>query len=130
MGKARDATTEYFRCVIALDAEGMERLFASDGVLSVFGGEGRPEGTLKRGRSEIRNYYEGSSMRLGHHPHPQEPIEEGNRCVVEVVVELPDGTCTRVADVFTVNEEGEVTSLRVYKGLLLEEDVPSARSQT
>jgi hypothetical protein len=99
------------------DADGMERLFATDAVLSVF------NGTVRRGRAPIRDFYENSSMRQGLRPHPQEPIEDGNRCVVEIIVELPDGTCTRVADIFTANDDGQVSSLRIYQGLLLDEDI-------
>jgi hypothetical protein len=103
--------------MLTSDADGMERLFAADAVLSVF------NGTVRQGRESIRDFYENSGMRQGIHPHPQEPIEEGNRCVVEIIVELRDGNYTRVVDVFTVNDDGLVGSLRIYQGLLLDEDV-------
>jgi hypothetical protein len=117
MGTALIAAKEYFRCMLESDADGMERLFAADAVLSAF------NGTVRRGRASIRDFYENSGMRQGIRPHPQEPIEEGNRCVVEIIVELPDGSCTRVVDIFTANDDGQVSSLRIYQGLLLDEDI-------
>jgi hypothetical protein len=125
MGTARIAAKEYFRCMLTSDADGMERLFATDAVLSVF------NGTVRHGRESIRDFYENSGMRQGIHPHPQEPIEDGNRCVVEIIVELHDGSYTRVVDIFTVNDDGLVSSLRIYQGLLLDQDIsppPSSSS--
>jgi hypothetical protein len=104
------------------DVDGMERLFASDAVMSIF------NGTVNRGRGEIRDFYDRSGMRLGIHPHPQEPIEEGNRCLVEIVVGTKDGTYRRVVDIFTIDDDGQVTSLRIYQGLLLDGDAPASVS--
>jgi hypothetical protein len=113
---------EYFRCMLESDVAGMERLFAADAVLSVF------NGTIKRGRADIRDFYDGTGMRRGIHPNPQHPIEEGNRCVVEIVVGMNDGSYGRVVDIFTVDDDGHVTSLRVYQGLLLDGDAPASTS--
>jgi hypothetical protein len=110
--------------MLASDADGMERLFAPDAVLIVF------NGTVRRGRAAIRDFYENSGMRQLRRPHPQDPVEEGNRCVVEIIVELQDGSYTRVVDIFTVNDVGQVSSLRIYQGLLLDEDTSSAKSDT
>jgi hypothetical protein len=120
MGTAQVAAKEYFRCMLTSDADGMERLFAPDAVLSVF------NGTVRRGRGAIREFYENSGMRQVLRPHPQEPVEEGNRCAVEIIVELHDGSYTRVVDIFTVNDYGQVSSLRIYQGLLMDEDIPPA----
>jgi hypothetical protein len=117
VGRARIAAKEYFRCMLASDADSMERLFAPDAVLIVF------NGTVRRGRGAIRDFYENSGMPQVLRPYPQEPIEEGNRCVVEIIVELHDGSYARVVDIFTVNDDGLVSSLRIYQGLLLEEDI-------
>lgn len=118
MGKARDAAMEYFRCMRESDADSMEHLFALDAVLSLF------NGTLRRGRADIRDFYENTGMRPGLRPHPQEPIEDGNRCAVEIVVGQQDGSYARVVDIFTVNDDGRVSSLRIYQGLLLDGDIP------
>jgi SnoaL-like domain len=115
---------EYFRCMRESDADSMERLFAPDAVLSVF------NGTLRRGRPEIRDFYENTGMRPGLRPHPQQPIEEGNRCAVEIVVGQQDGSYARVVDIFTVNDAGQITSLRIYQGRLLDGDIPIAGPDT
>ncbi len=122
MGTARDAAIEYFRCMREGDADSIERLFAPDAVLSVF------NGTLRQGRREIRDFYENSGMQQGVRPHPQEALEDDKRCAVEIVVGLPDGSWARVVDIFTVNEDAQVSSLRVYQGLLLDGDIPGADS--
>jgi hypothetical protein len=122
MGAARDAAIEYFRCMREGDADSIERLFAPDAVLSVF------NGTLRRGRREIRDFYENSGMQQGVRPNPQEPLEDDKRCAVEIVVGLPDGSWARVVDIFTVNEDAQVSNLRVYQGLLLDGDIPAADS--
>jgi SnoaL-like domain len=113
---------EYFRCMRESDADGMERLFAPDSVLSLF------NGTVRRGPREIRDFYENSGMKQGVRPNPQEPFEDRRRCAVEIVVGLADGSYARVVDVFTVNDDGQVSSLRVYQGLLLDGDVPEGAS--
>jgi SnoaL-like domain len=118
MGTARDAAMEYFRCMRESDADSMERLFAEDAVLSLF------NGTVRRGRREIRDFYENSGMQQGIRPNPQEPIEDDRRCAVEIVVGLADGSHARVVDIFTVNDDGHVSSLRIYQGLLLDGDAP------
>jgi hypothetical protein len=120
MGKARDAAMEYFRCMRESDAAGMERLFAQDAILSLF------NGTIRRGRQEIRDFYENSGMRLGVRPNPQEPFEDDKRCAVEIVVGMADGSYGRVVDIFTVNDDGQVSSLRIYQGLLLDGDIPDS----
>jgi hypothetical protein len=119
MGKALDAAMEYFRCIRESDVDGMERIYAPHAVLALF------NGTTARGPREIRDFYDTTGMRNGISPHPQEPIEDGNRCVVEIVVGLKDGRYTRVVDIFTVNNDGLITSLRIYHGVLLDEDVPT-----
>jgi hypothetical protein len=98
----------------------MERLFAQDSILSLF------NGTIRRGRQEIRDFYENSGMRQGVRPNPQEPFEDDNRCAVEIVVGMPDASYARVVDIFTVNDDGQVSSLRVYQGLLLDGDIPDS----
>jgi hypothetical protein len=118
MGKASEAATEYFRCMRERDANAMEALFAADAVLSVF------NGTVRRGKQEIRDFYEYSAFRGGLRPNPGPPIEDGSRCAVEIVVGRDNDSYQRVVDIFTVNEEGEVTSLRIYEGLLLQGDRP------
>jgi ketosteroid isomerase-like protein len=120
MGKAWDAAQEYFRCMHASDAEGIEQLFAEDAVLCLY------DGTVRRGRREIRDFYANSAMRPGLAPEPQPPIEDGNRCAVEIMVRASDGTPRRPLDVFTVNDDGEITILRAYTGHVLEEDLPPA----
>ena len=52
----------------------------------------------------------------------QPPIEDGNRCAVEILVEGDGGELRRPVDIFTVNDAGEIVSLRMYMGHALEED--------
>ena len=118
MGSARDAAIEYFRCMREADADGIERLFAPDAFLSIC------DGTFRRGAREIRDFYETTAMPGLRRPNPQKPIEDGNRCVVEIIIRRRDDDVWRVVDVFTVNDEGRVVSLRVYKGELLDDDPP------
>ena len=72
MGTARDAAIEYFRCMREGDADSIERLFAPDAVLSVF------NGTLRRGRREIRDFYENSGMQQGFGPTRKSPSRMAN----------------------------------------------------
>jgi len=123
MGKAWDTAQEYFRCVRASDADGIARLFADDAVLSLF------DGTVRRGRGAIRDFYANTAMRPGLAPQPQAPIEDGNRCAVEIMVYGSDGVPHRPLDVFTMNDDGEITTLRAYMGHVLEEDVQHAAGQ-
>ena len=116
MGKAWEAAQEYFRCVHGSDADGMAALFAEDAVLVMF------DGTVRRGRAEIRDFYENVAMRPGLAPQAQAPIEDGNRCAVEIIVRGGDGVPRRPADFFTVNDDGEITMLRAYIGHALDDD--------
>jgi len=50
------------------------------------------------------------------------PIEDGNRCAVEIIVRDGDGVPRRPADFFTVNDDGEITMLRAYIGHALDDD--------
>jgi hypothetical protein len=47
---------------------------------------------------------------------PFAPIVSGNRCAVEIAVELADGTRYRALDMFTLDDEGRVSQLLVYRG--------------
>ena len=118
MGRAWDAAQEYFRCVRESDADAIEQLFAEDAVLVMF------DGTVRRGRRDIRDFYEHTAMRSGLSPQPQQPIEDGDRCAVEIMVSGRDGRPHRPLDVFTVNDDGEITLLRAYTGHVLDEDTP------
>ena len=124
MGHASNAATEYFRCVRESDGPGLERVFASDATLYTY------EGTVRRGRGEIRDFYETRAMGTGVKAYQQAPIEEANRCAVEIIVHHSGGEVFRVVDLFTVDDEGSITNLHVYRGLLLEGDdvlgVPSS----
>jgi SnoaL-like domain len=117
MGKAWEAATEYFRCMRNSDATGIEKLFAADSVLTIF------DGTVRRGRDDIRDFYEHTAMWPGLRPKPQLPVEQGDRCAVEILIRRRDESVMRVADVFTVNDAGEIASLRIYKGHLLDGDL-------
>jgi hypothetical protein len=44
---------------------------------------------------------------------------------VEIIVRGADGVPHRPLDVFTVNDDGEITILRAYMGHVLDEDVAS-----
>jgi hypothetical protein len=107
---------EYFRCVRESDGPGLERIFARDATLYTF------EGTIRRGRAEIRDFYETRAMGTGVEAYQQTPIEDANRCAVEIIVHHADGDVFRVVDLFTVDDEGSITNLHVYRGLLLEGD--------
>jgi hypothetical protein len=61
-------------------------------------------------------------MRMGVKAYQQTPIEDANRCAVEIVVHHADGDVFRVVDLFTVDDQGSITNLHVYRGLLLEGD--------
>jgi hypothetical protein len=98
------------------DVDGVEALFADDAVWC--GGD-----LTVRGRQAIREYYETSAMPARLDPRPLEPIESGDRCAIEVMVRLPDGGVIRALDVFTLDDAGLVTTMRVYTGVVLDEDL-------
>lgn len=124
MGATRDIAAEYFRCVRDADGPGLERVFASDATLYTF------EGTVRRGRREIREFYETRAMNTGVQARQLPAIEEGDRCAVEIVVRHADGEVFRVVDLFTVDDDGQITNLHVYRGLLLDGDDTLAFSAT
>jgi ketosteroid isomerase-like protein len=117
MGRAWDTAQRYFGCVREGDADGVAALFADDGVFVMF------DGTVKRGRADIRDFCANSPLRFQVTPEPLAPLEDGNRCAVEVLVREPDGNVLqRPADFFTVDDGGAITILRAFIGPTLEED--------
>jgi hypothetical protein len=127
-----DVAPEYFRSVREKDADGIAQLFAENAVRVSFQGE------VADGHAAVMDWYVNRDFKQNYiwrfpdgtvvTPVPRESavvgsltpllpgVVDGNRCAVEVAVELADGTRYRALDLFTLNEDGRVSELLVYRG--------------
>jgi hypothetical protein len=130
--RPEDVAPEYFRCVREKDAEGISRLFSPDAVRISF------QGHVADGHAAVLDWYLNRDFKQEYIWHladgtvleppagdapvvgsltPLLPgVVAGNRCAVEVAVELADGSRYRALDLFTLDEDGRVAQLLVYRG--------------
>ena len=107
---AEDVARRYVELSNAVDYEAMAELFAIDA-------DWIPITPIepRKGRDSIREGY------LEQVKHTNRPIinaryyADGNTCVAEFEVDLGDGERAGIVDVFTLNSEGEIARLAVYR---------------
>lgn len=107
---AEDVAHRYIELSNAVDYEAMAELFAVDADwIPITPMEPR------KGRESIREGY------LAQVKHTNRPIinaryyTDGDACVAEFEVDLGDGELAGIVDVFTLNSEGEIAMLAVYR---------------
>ena len=102
------AATAYVECVRSRDPEGLARLFAAGGVLTL------PDGRSLAGSEAVRGFYR--DLFDGDPPTPRitSLTEDGRRAVAELEAWRP-GRVTRAIDVFEVDDDGLLTAVRVYR---------------
>jgi len=106
----KDVARRYVELSNAVDYNAMADLFAEDA-------DWIPISPIepRKGREAIRQGY------LKQVEHTNRPIvndryyAEGDTCVVEFEVQLGDDRVAAIVDVFTVNDEGEIARLAVYR---------------
>lgn len=108
-GPAGQAAMAYFGHVIARDAQSVAALFSEAGKV-VF-----TSGDVATGRAAIAAAYKAIHDSAPPTPSVACLIEDGRRCAVEVEVTWSSGQAARVTDVFKVDEQGMIRSLRVYR---------------
>lgn len=140
--KIDDVASEYFRCIRERDAEGLTQFFAEDAARLTY------KGVSAYGSEAVLDLYFTQDFAVSyvwhlpdgsrHVPGPDEPqpigslrpllpaLSSGNESMVQVEVQLNDGSAYRVVDIFTLNDEGLVTQVLVYKGPHVPPDAPSS----
>ena len=106
----RQIARKYIELSNAVDYEAMADLFSEDA-------EWIPISPLepRTGREQIRDGY------LKHVRERNNPIVnprfyvDGATCVVEFEVDLGEGEFAAIVDVFTLNEDGEIVRLAIYR---------------
>jgi ketosteroid isomerase-like protein len=105
---AEYVAAEYVAAVNAGDLELLEALFAADAVLE------HPAGVFS-GSGSIVSFYRESVLGLGTTLTRVSSTGDGGRCVLEVVGHSPLGEeVVHACDIFDVDDEGRIVSLRVY----------------
>jgi uncharacterized protein (TIGR02246 family) len=107
---AEDVARRYIELSNAVDYEAMAELFAVDA-------DWVPITPMepRKGRESIQEGY------LSQVKHTNRPIinaryyTDGDACVVEFEVDFGDGELAGIVDVFTLNSEGEIARLAVYR---------------
>ena len=107
---AKDVARRYIALSNAVDYDATADLFAVDAVWI-------PISPIvpRKGREAIRRGY------LERVKHTNRPIindryySDGETCVVEFEVDLGDGEVAGIVDVFTLNSNGEIARLAVYR---------------
>ena len=90
------------------DLEGIKALFAPDATVTSYWG------LVQKGTDEIARHYAVAFGSDVISPTPGPLIVEGDRCAVEIAVDMDDGPW-RVSDFFVVRTDGRVESLVVYR---------------
>ncbi len=130
--RPEDVAPEYLRCAREHDADGIARLFAEDAVRISFKGE------VSDGHAAVLDWYVNRDFKQNYVWHmpdgsvhvpppvgsptvgtltPSLPaIVDGNHVVIDIGVELNDGSRHRAIDLFTLDEDGRVSRLLVYHG--------------
>jgi hypothetical protein len=127
-----DLAEEYIRCNREKDAAGISRLFADDALRISFQGE------VANGHAAVMDWYVNRDFKKNYNwrridGSPDESNTEGpppigslrplfpavvdaSRCVLELEVALNDGARYRAIDMFTLNSDGRISQLLVYRG--------------
>jgi hypothetical protein len=106
---AGDSAIEYCRAVNAKDADGLRAIFADDAVALNTIGE-------FQGRDAILSFY--TDVVFAHHVtvEPTHTYEAGATCVVELEGRAPGAAeVQRMVDIFTVDPDGLITRLAIYR---------------
>lgn len=98
----------YIECVNRQDADGVAALYADDGLLIL------PDGRQLRGSAVIRDFYREICRETAPAPSLVNFFASGNQCAAELLVSLPNGSKQPAADLFTVDDNGQIIRLRIY----------------
>jgi ketosteroid isomerase-like protein len=108
----RDVASRYFELVLRNDADGVVALFADDAEMIP---APRPGSGSHRGRGAIEAHYRSALNKPLRFAHLQ-MYESGLSCVVEIQVEVGDDRRpAELVDVFTLDENGKIVRLSVYR---------------
>jgi len=104
----KDRALSYFDRVRARDAAGLALMFADDGRLIL------PNGTVRIGRSEVRETYDAIFAGAPATPQVTATITQGNSCSVEIDAHFESGKITETVDIFDFDNAGLITRLSIY----------------
>jgi hypothetical protein len=127
-----EVAEEYFRCIRDKDANGIARFFSKDAARITY------KGASAHGHEAVVDWYVTQDFAVNYvwhlpdgtvfEPGPDDSppigslrpmlpgIVAGNRAVVEVQVDLNDGERYYVLDLFTLDGDGAVRQVQVYRG--------------
>lgn len=106
---AADVANRYFECIRARDIDGLIALYAPDAVFIA------PGGQEVIGAPAIRQMQLGVFERGAPMPSPQALFLGESGVAVEIRSQLGDGTITRTVNVFTLDSDGRIARLSVYR---------------
>lgn len=99
----------YFAAVRARDIDAFMALFAEGATFAL------PDGRLVSGLAAIREMELHAFTHGAPTPWPAATVVGDNSIAVEIDVTLPDGSKSRVADFFHLDDEGLIRSVSVYR---------------